>query len=92
MRCSKCLAPLAVCACVAIVGSFVTVRSDDCEFPRPASIRLSLCDLPTVDLPHNEPNPMPGRPLPNLTVSVAVSTSSSTSVSSGIFRWPSTST
>ena len=88
MRCTKCLAPLAVCACVAFVGSFVTISSDDCgEFPRPAHV--TWCGLPPMDMPHDEPGQMPVRPLANVTV--AVSTSSATALSSFMLP-PATST
>jgi hypothetical protein len=92
MRCIKCLCLLAVCACLA-VGSFVTITSDvvDCRgLPNIQSGTWSWCELPPMDMPHDEPGQMPGRPLPDVTV--AVSTSSSTSVHSGVFTWPSTST
>jgi hypothetical protein len=79
MQCKKCLAAGAICVCALsnayLTGKFEAVACG--EFPRPASIHLSLCDLPTADMPHNEPGEMPGRPLPNLEAAVS-STSSST--------------
>ena len=89
MRCTKCLAPLAVCACVAFVGSFVTIRSDDCGNFLVPRIRRSWCGLRPMDMPHDEPGQMPVRPLANVTV--AVSTSSATALSSFMLP-PATST
>jgi hypothetical protein len=76
--CKKCLAPVAICAC-ALAGAYLTGKFEavGCgEFPRPDSIYL--CGLPPVDMPHNEPGDMPGRPLPNLVVSTSSSTVNTT--------------
>jgi hypothetical protein len=88
MRCTKCWAPVAICACALVAAVSGKIEAVECgEFPRPASIiRLSLCSLPPVDMADEEPGQMPGRPLPNVTWSVL--TSSSTSVHSGTFTLP----
>ena len=83
MRCTKCLAPLTVCACFA-VGSLVTDDVTPCRgIP---NVGWSWCEMRPMGMPHDEPAQMPGAPLPNLTVTVSTS---GTSVHSGIFRWPS---
>jgi hypothetical protein len=92
MRCTKCLCSLALCTCIAVVGTYITAKSDAVGCDQPSKIVAPVwCTLPPMDMPHDEPGQMPGPPLPNVTMAVSTS-SASVSSSFTLVRYPSTST